>query len=392
MTVRLKTSIIRTVALLATSLVAANCIAVVDEGGPLGLVLAGGGAKGAYEVGVWQTLVEMGVSKRIVAISGTSVGAINAALFAAADEPGRCTALWEGEVGGIFRFNTNLVVKTCGEDGVAKIERAYAAMSNNIQADCEAEARRRGCAVSNLPQETIAHIEEMCESVARKKLFLQLPKMKTMVNMLNDFDESAPFDGFLPSSYLYSLILRELPRKWSRKAPATYATSLKKGSGGNVFSAIRFRIDKESPERRAAMICASACIPFIFGVYGIDGDVYVDGGFESKGGDNVPLAPILENHPEITTVIIVYLDHAEDSLTKKRVARNEAVAEKAGVTLITITPSKSIGCLFGWSGVFDASPETARKLIELGRKDAREALLKAGLTKGVSESTAPFVK
>ena len=360
-------------------IILSNCWA--DKPAPLGLVLAGGGAKGAYEVGVWQTLVESGLSKRVAAISGTSVGAINAALFAAGVEPKTCAALWEGEVGGIFKFNTNLVAKICGEDGVVKIEHAYAAMRNNIQADCEYEVKRRGCAVTDLPQETIAQIEENCESVARKRLFFQLPIMKTMVDMLNDFDESSPFDGFLSSTYLYSLIFRELPRKWPRKAPVTYATSLRKNNEGNAFSAVRFRIDKESPERRAMVICASACIPFIFGACEIDNGLYVDGGFELRGGDNVPLSPILENHPEIKTAIVVYLEHNKDPITKNRIKRNKQNADKAGIALIEITPSKRIGGAFGWGGVFDASPETAKRLIELGRKDAEAKLRECGLTK-----------
>lgn len=44
-----------------------------------GLVLAGGGTKGAYEVGVWKALKELNIS--ITAIAGTSIGALNAALI-----------------------------------------------------------------------------------------------------------------------------------------------------------------------------------------------------------------------------------------------------------------------------------------------------------------------
>ena len=49
------------------------------------LVLAGGGGKGAYQVGVWNALAEYGIAQRISAISGTSVGGLNAALFASSD-------------------------------------------------------------------------------------------------------------------------------------------------------------------------------------------------------------------------------------------------------------------------------------------------------------------
>lgn len=44
-----------------------------------GLVLAGGGTKGAYEVGAWKALKELNIN--ITAIVGTSIGAINGALF-----------------------------------------------------------------------------------------------------------------------------------------------------------------------------------------------------------------------------------------------------------------------------------------------------------------------
>lgn len=47
-----------------------------------GLVLAGGGAKGAYQIGVWKALLEYGYMDRIKAISGDSIGAVNACLFA----------------------------------------------------------------------------------------------------------------------------------------------------------------------------------------------------------------------------------------------------------------------------------------------------------------------
>lgn len=45
-----------------------------------GLVLAGGGAKGAYQIGAWRALRELGIEFN--AIAGTSIGAINGALMA----------------------------------------------------------------------------------------------------------------------------------------------------------------------------------------------------------------------------------------------------------------------------------------------------------------------
>lgn len=48
----------------------------------IGLVFAGGGGKGAYQVGVWKAIQEYELDQRITAVSGTSVGALNGVLFA----------------------------------------------------------------------------------------------------------------------------------------------------------------------------------------------------------------------------------------------------------------------------------------------------------------------
>ena len=51
-----------------------------------GLVLAGGGGKGAYQIGAFKALWENNLQDYITAVSGTSVGALNAVLFAYGDE------------------------------------------------------------------------------------------------------------------------------------------------------------------------------------------------------------------------------------------------------------------------------------------------------------------
>ena len=50
---------------------------------PYGLVFAGGGAKGAYEMGVWKALRDMDIP--ICAVVGASIGALNGALLAQGD-------------------------------------------------------------------------------------------------------------------------------------------------------------------------------------------------------------------------------------------------------------------------------------------------------------------
>ena len=57
-----------------------------------GLVLAGGGGKGAYQLGAWKALKEMDV--HFDAIVGTSIGSINGALIAA-DEYEKAVDMWK---------------------------------------------------------------------------------------------------------------------------------------------------------------------------------------------------------------------------------------------------------------------------------------------------------
>ncbi len=61
----------------------------------VGVVLAGGGGKGAYELGVWLSMQDMikKLTLNVAAFSGASVGALNAALFAC-DTPEYADKVW----------------------------------------------------------------------------------------------------------------------------------------------------------------------------------------------------------------------------------------------------------------------------------------------------------
>ena len=63
----------------------------VKEG--YGLVLGGGGGRGSYEIGVWKALEEYRDVIDIKAVSGSSVGALNAALYACGDLD-KATQMW----------------------------------------------------------------------------------------------------------------------------------------------------------------------------------------------------------------------------------------------------------------------------------------------------------
>lgn len=80
----------------------------------LGLVFGGGGAKGAYEIGVWKALRELSIS--IDAVCGTSIGALNGCLFAQGEFE-KALSIWEKispdivmEQGVSFDFDYDLLV------------------------------------------------------------------------------------------------------------------------------------------------------------------------------------------------------------------------------------------------------------------------------------------
>ncbi len=101
----------------------ASRTAARPPGPRIGLVLAGGAARGAYEVGVLDHIVEhvsndLGYDVPLDILSGTSVGAANVAALAAwADEPrarvGRLVAEWTGlRISEVVRPTTSSVLDT----------------------------------------------------------------------------------------------------------------------------------------------------------------------------------------------------------------------------------------------------------------------------------------
>lgn len=60
-----------------------------------GLIFGGGGTRGSYEIGVWMALRDLELEPEIGGVAGTSIGALNMALFAQGDLQG-ATALWAG--------------------------------------------------------------------------------------------------------------------------------------------------------------------------------------------------------------------------------------------------------------------------------------------------------
>lgn len=72
------------------------------------VVLAGGGGKGAYQVGVWKALNEYGIAQKVSVISGASVGGLNAALFSVSSVT-EAENIWKEQVSKKLTKDSNLI-------------------------------------------------------------------------------------------------------------------------------------------------------------------------------------------------------------------------------------------------------------------------------------------
>ena len=344
-------------------------IPIVANASPIGLVLSGGGAKGAYEVGVWQALHEAGIAGGVASVSGTSIGAVNAALFASWPDPKGAERLWLENLNKVFVPN-DCVLQVASERKFAEF----------LDGKLQSYAEIAGIAVSELPADSRKVIEaEARDEFTRKGVLRDLTAaMKTA----QDAFGSKTVDGICDGSALRTVLENNLPTNWPRATPRVYVTALVNDN----WQTATFCLNEGSAEDRILRLLASTAIPVVFPPVAINGKTYVDGGWETRGGDNVPLRPILDRHAEIKTVLVVYLDD-ENHLDANRREKNRKAAAVAGVRLVEIIPSEDIGGALGLQGVFDIAPETASRLIELGRKDARKSLADAGILKVVDAST-----
>ena len=77
----------------------------------IGLVLAGGGGKGAYQVGVLKGLQEQGLLQDVSVISGAAIGAVNAMLYSM-DNMDRMYQAWnEIDMDTVFDVDLNMLAE-----------------------------------------------------------------------------------------------------------------------------------------------------------------------------------------------------------------------------------------------------------------------------------------
>ena len=183
----------------------------IDNGKTYAIALEGGGAKGGYEIGVWQALDEAGIKYN--AVSGTSVGALNGGLMAMRDLPRAIDAWNNMKLGKVIELDEeqeeNLSRAFNGDIGLDDVQRLIPEALEII--------KNRGLDVAPLR----AWVREVVDAKAIKESDVELyiatvsiTDRKALEVKVNDLPEDQICDMLLASAYHPTFKLEKLGGKF----------------------------------------------------------------------------------------------------------------------------------------------------------------------------------
>ena len=288
-----------------------------------GLVLAGGGGKGAYEIGAWKALREK-KNLNISAVSGTSVGALNAALFSAGNYE-KAKEIWEKQINEEVILSPNFFKK---KDVLKRME-------DMLKETREWEMELPDLAVS---------LSWLVRQAAKRGAFTR----KGLIQIIRQ-------NGILP----------EVQKSNIPCYAACYNLTKKKVE--------YFLLQQKKPREILEILLASSALPFIFPPEEMYGMQYWDGGLQ----DNVPIQPLYE--AGYRKILIIHLDEKKTgnffSLTKFMSEKNPFIADESSeyqdATLIHFYPQKSLS---GFLGTLDFKPKTIQRKINQGYMETKKYL------------------
>lgn len=286
-----------------------------------GIVFCGGGAKGAFQLGVWKWLGEHGFADRFTGISGASVGALNALLFAEGDYEKAEAAWMEMKKGDLTRPNKDL-----GH-----------AMFNWLM--------NTGIGLSAQLLSVLANWSKNAGLFSRKKLEDIVRKSITLESLQDK----------LVYVSLSALALR--PKKFGTrelviKSEYTYLDTR----------------SRDSKEKNIKKVLASAAYPGAFTPVGVDGKICIDGG----ALDNEPVYPLIK--AGYRNILVVHLKKREkdgkDRLESfnKRLRKKFSEEELEGVEICHVWPQQSLKKLL------EIDPKLTQKRINAGYEAAMSQL------------------
>lgn len=284
----------------------------------IGLVFAGGGGKGAYEIGVWKYLHEVGLEQYVRATSGTSVGALNAALFVGASYE-IAEDLWLNitpkKILSPKKITPQEVIYWLGHNGLK--------MSNSV-------TQMVGSVTTSMAKGVGTIAQAMLTKLYVDNLFSRDGLISLIENGLN-----------------FSLLQEsDVP---------CFATCLRCPN----LQIERFKLNDYIDSEITQLLLASSAIPVIFPNEKFNGNRYCDGGVPFVG-DNIPIQPVYDMGVE--NIIVVHL--SQDCVINKALFPNSRIIE--------IVPSVDLGNAL--TGTLDFTANSSEKRIQLGYEDTKRVM------------------
>jgi NTE family protein len=365
-----------------------------DPNSPIGLVLSGGGARGAFQVGVWKVLREdpRGMAAAPDVISGTSAGALNGALIAAGLSPDAILEFW---------------IDLARNPPVFANAAFFSSLRSALFQLVMREPRRR-LALRVRGARILA-------GLARKHRWYRSGGLSAL---LFEYLLTARFDNVssvlddVRTSYLLDTapmkerLARVLGGNVLRKTRVRLALNTVDVRGGGVLRIVNHPPQKRDgasaahyryePELTVDMILASASIPLLFNPVSVDGQLLWDGGVLV----NSPMAPAValgarrivpvlvtksDDRPRdrvetfgeaVERLVETLLENAYNIDRKLLLARNDLAERKAGdedfsmVQLFrAIRPESS--ALFNAGSYLYFEPSALMAMYEAGQRAAR---------------------
>lgn len=281
----------------------------------IGMVLSGGGAKGAYQIGLLKALEELGLRESIAALSGCSIGAVNALLMTGASTQS-CEDVWRG-----MRYE-DLMLREAAAPGPTEggITRKLGEMV--------AQIRKKGVEISTL-KELLADAE------------------------LLPFSQ----DG------MRRLMRRELDFEQIRNGPDIWVCAYNLEREEPQY----FIVNQLPSEEIIELTMASSSIPMVFPPICYRGTSYCDGGItppysHKRNADKLPVKPLECAGCDI--IIVVYLSHY-DKVSFAGFPQSTRVLE--------LYPSTPLEMIKG-AGTLNLSKESLSENLLMGYHDGLAAL------------------
>ena len=282
-----------------------------------GLVFAGGGGKGAYEIGAWKAIRELCKDLNIVSVAGTSVGALNAVLYAIGDYD-LAYDIWR------YQVTSKVILANKSIDEMKRL------IFNLIKDNAILFPMVKG--------KTNSSISKLRHAICKESV---LPATLSLIKELLH-------EGIFSRDGLKDIIVHnQIMEKMNVGVMPCYAACYNLSAQKMEYHDLRNAKEDEFID----ILLASSALPFIFPMQKIDGNYYMDGCVK----DNVPFKKLYDEG--IHKLIVIHLDCGEsviDNVTYK------------DATIVHLRPQKS---LKGFKGTITFDPDVINALMEQGYQE-----------------------